>query len=65
MITPGVSNGPAPLMAAEAGMAVTGAACAEALKRNHRTLTLAGNIGVTTDGANDLLAVNNSAGRAR
>jgi anti-anti-sigma factor len=65
MITPGVSNGPAPLMAAEAGMAVTGsrppasarsrlpapapAACAEALGRNQRTLTLAGNIDVTTD----------------
>lgn len=63
MITPGASNDPAPLMAAEAGMAVTGsrlpasarlrssvpAACAEALKRNHRTLTLAGNIDVTTD----------------
>jgi ABC-type transporter Mla MlaB component len=63
MITPGVSDGPAPLMAAGAGMAVTGsrlpasarprspaaAACAEALKRNHRTLTLAGNIDVTTD----------------
>ena len=63
MITPGVSDGPAPLVAAEAGMAVTGsrlpasarprspapAACAEALKRNHRTLTLAGNIDMTTD----------------
>jgi anti-anti-sigma factor len=65
MITPGVSDSPAPLTAAEAGMAVTGsrlpatarprlrapasAACAEALTRNHRTLTLAGNIDVTTD----------------
>lgn len=40
MITPSVSDGPGPLMDAEAGMAA---------RRNQRTLTLAGNIDVTTD----------------
>jgi anti-anti-sigma factor len=65
MITPSVGNGPTSVMAAEGEMAVTGSllpakarprlgapalgACAEALRCNQRTLTLAGNIDVTTD----------------
>jgi anti-anti-sigma factor len=65
MITPGTGIGHAPLTAAEGRMAVTGSrlpatarpplrplapgACAEALGRNQRTLTLAGNLDVTTD----------------
>ena len=65
MISPGVGNGPAPPRAVEGRMTVTGSrlhaaararlrvpapgARAEALTCNQRTLTLVGNIDVTTD----------------
>ena len=64
MVTPSVSSGPASLKAGEAGPAVTASplpatarprlrasargACAEALGRSQRTLTLAGDIDATT-----------------